>query len=338
MSDMSIKITQLGKSGSGYKVVGYTDYDLPKGLMVNDVVTNEDSLAQHIAKAFEKMDFGKTTTRNIVASIPESKAFVRVIQIPVMNEEQAVHAVPFEAEQYIPIPIEQTNLDWEILAKHEETMDVLVTASPKDYVESFLRVFKKAGLQPLSLEVESAACARSLIGPDKSSVATLILDMDTYRTSLIITENSHLLFTSSVPIAGDAFTQSIARALGIPANEAEKVKRQLGLNDSEEHQNVRAALSPVVDNLIAEVKNIIKFHDEHSKNPIKRIVLCGGSAKLKNIVSYMYAQMSDYSQIDILLGNPWVNLGENIAPNLNREDSLSFTTSIGLAIRGIQGL
>jgi type IV pilus assembly protein PilM len=336
LSDISIKVMQLAKENSGYRVVAYADHNLPKGLMVNDIIVNEEALIPHLQEAVKRLDFGKVTTNRIVASIPESKAFVRVIQIPLMSEEQAVSAVPFEAEQYIPIPIEQVNLDWEILSRGEEKMDVLVTASPRDYVETFLNVFKKAGLRPISFEVESAACARALIAPDKKDVSTLIMDMNTYRTSLIIVENGHLQFTSSVPIAGDAFTQSIARALGVNGNDAEKIKRAVGLGENKDYPGVREALAPVIDNLVSEVKNIIKFNDEHAQAKVQRILLCGGSAKLVNLPSYLYQQMSDYSHIDIMLGDPWINVATKNGKKamLDRETSISYTTAMGLAIRG----
>jgi cell division ATPase FtsA len=68
-----------------------------------------------------------------------------------------------------------------------------------------LRIYKSMGLRPVAFEVESAACARALISSEMKTRNTLILDMDTYRTSLIVIEKGNLQFTSSVPIAGDAF-------------------------------------------------------------------------------------------------------------------------------------
>jgi type IV pilus assembly protein PilM len=289
---------------------------------------------------FKHLDFGKIQGNKIIASIPESKAFVRVLQIPKMSEEQAATAVPFEAEQYIPIPLDQAYLDWQIIGERDDKLDVLVMASPKDYIDSFLKVFKSMGLRPVSLEMESAACARALISPEMKEKNVLILDMDTYRTSLIVVEKGNLQFTSSVPIAGDAFTQSIARALSIPAAEAEEIKRTVGLDDSKTRENVKAALVSVIDNLVVEIRNIIKFHDEHNTDKISRIVLCGGTSKLKNLTGYLYQQLADLNHIDIVLGDPWVNL-PNVQDQkrslMSMEESLSYTTVIGLAMRSLEG-
>ncbi len=359
LSDISIKIMHFENKGGNYEVLGFADHVLPKGIMVNDIIKEEALLRKHIAALLKKPDYGKINARKIVASIPESKAFVRVIQIPKMSEEQAALAVPAEAEQYIPLPLDQTKLDWQIISASArasapssasasesapestsasasapgEKMDVLVTASPKNYIDNFLEILKSAGLRPVAFEVESAAVLRALLSPQNRSKDFMILDMDTYRTSLIIASNGNLEYTSSVPIAGDAFTQSIARVLGISAEEAEKVKRETGLEDSSENSQAKAALAPVVDNLISEIRNTIRFHEEHAANKIEEIILAGGSAKLKNLAPYLREQFAaDRPEMDVRLGNPWVNvLQPEKTPSIM--DSLSYTTAIGLAIR-----
>jgi len=340
VNDTSIKIAELRKSKTGYKIIGYSDFELHKGIVVNDSVMDEKALTEAIRGALAKMKFGNVDTTLTIASIPESKAFVRVIQIPKMSEAQAESAVTIESEQYIPIPLDQAYLDWQILRENgEDKMDVLVTAAPKDYIDNYLRVLKNSGLRPVALEVESAAVARALVPSEKKAKDLLILDMSTSRSSLIVVSQGFVQFTSSVPIAGDAFTQAIARALGINEQEAEKVKMQFGLDDSKEHQNVKAALTPVVDNLVEEIKNILKFHSAHSTTPISQILLCGGSAKLLHLSSYLYEKLTDYDYVDIILGNAWANVFEPrlaAAAPLTREESLSYATAIGLAIRGAE--
>ncbi len=342
LSDISVKIVELEKKSKGFAVIGYNRVDIPRGIMVNDVIMDEASLQKFLHNIFHSVTYGHLRTKNIVASVPESKAFVRVIQIPKMPEEQAAAAVPFEAEQFIPMPLEQVYLDWQIIAEHDEKLDVLVTAAPRDYIDNFLRVFKNAGLQPIAFEVESAACVRSLLKPEDSGKTrpTLILDFGTFRTSLITVEHGSLEYTLSVPISGNSLTQSLVKALGVKEDEAEKIKREIGLDESKEHQNVRTALASVIDSLVVEIVNSIKFHDEHSANHISQIILCGGSSKLLFLSSYLYQKLAvypGYAQIDILVGNPWVNIFDPALKNpipLSKEDSLDYTTAIGLALRG----
>lgn len=337
ISDLSIKIVELRRTAGSYRTVAYTDRPLPRGIMVNDVIMNEEHFISNLKEIMVKLDFGSLDTDYVVASIPEPKAFVRVFQIPKISEDKAATVIPYEAEQYIPISLDQAYLDWEILGESDDKLDVLVTASPKSYIDAILNAFKRAGLRPVAFEIESAACARSLIPRNKKDKTVLILDMDAFRTSLIVVEKGHLQFTSSIPISGEAFTQSIASGLGVSAKEAEKIKREFGLDDSKEHQNLKNYLMPVLDSLVAEIRNIIKFHEEHFGTSINEIILCGGSAKLLHLSSSLYQKLVDYGNIDIILGNPWINIfdaAHKNDTNLSREDSLSFTTAIGLAMRG----
>jgi Tfp pilus assembly PilM family ATPase len=112
------------------------------------------------------------------------------------------------------------------------------------------------------------------------------------------------------------------------------------LDDSKEHQNVKSALVRAwLITWSRKFRNTIKFHDEHSPEKISQIMLCGGSAKLLHLTSYLYQQLVDLDHIDILLGNPWVNLFDPKDPNsapMSREDSLSYTTAIGLAMRALE--
>lgn len=337
ISDGSIKVMQLIAKGDSYKVQGYADHNIPSGIMVNDVMVNKPMMVKHIRAAVENLDSGRVNTDRVVVSVPESKAFVRVIQIPKMSEEQAAQAVPFEAEQYIPVPIDQTYLDWQIISEEADKMNVLVSASPKDYIDTLVGVLKEAGLRPIAFEVESAACARSLLSGDQKGKSNLIMDMDKFRSSLILTENGSLQFTSSVPIAGDALTTAIAKALQVPAEQAEKIKREIGIDPQPENANVFSALAPVIENLIAETRNIIKFHDEHSQLPLNRIILSGGTAKLLYIHNYIYEKLGAEKKIPVVLGDPWINVfaDKNQIP-LDHKDSLSFTTAIGLALLGAQ--
>lgn len=349
VSDGSIKVMQMSQNKNGYSVVGYSHLDLPKGIMVNDVIMDEPKMQKYLAQVLQKPEYGHLNTKMVVASLPEAKAFVRVLQIPVMPEAQAAAAVPFEAEQYIPMPLDQVYMDWQILRKSGndadkgDKMDVLVTAAPKEYVDTFLRVFKNAGLQPVAFEVESAACARALLplkNPSVMNSSVLILDMGSFRTSLITCENGNLQYTLSVPISGNSLTQALVKTLNIKEEEAEKVKRQVGLDESKEHQSVRSALLPIVDSLIAEIINSLKFHDEHSDSKISQIILCGGTSKLMFLTSYMYQKLAadpEYSKIDILLGDPWINVFDpksKVVVPLTKDESLDYTTAIGLAMRG----
>ena len=349
ISDVSLKFVEFSGSLGSQKIQAYTDELLPANVVVADEIKNSKDLIAAIKKALAHPQFGKVTTPYVIASIPETKCFVRVIQMQAVSEEEAVEAVPWEAEAYIPIPIGQVYLDWEILKGGgpaapggASKMTVLITAAPRDYVDDFTRVLKEAGLIPLALEVEAQATARSLVA--NSAETVLILDINTLRASLIIFEDGTLQFTSSLPIAGEVFTETIARSLGLSSLEAEKLKRENGLLENKDEGKVRASLVPILNNLVMEIKNTIRFYEEHAESgkKISRILLSGSSGKLKGLDAFLQTALTGSGQdehplrslngLKVELGNPWEKIIKG-SPPISREDSLSYSTAIGLAMR-----
>ena len=177
----------------------------------------------------------------------------------------------------------------------------------------------------------------------------LIADIDTLRTSLIIFDKGILQFTSSVPIAGNLFTEELAKALSLDMDAAEKLKRQNGLEDMENKGAVRKALIPVLNHLVDEMINTIRFYEEHSASggKISRLLLSGGSSKLKHLPSFLHENLTHRAKnehslrslpgLKVELGNPWGKiLGQGQVPPLSREDSLSYATAIGLALREVE--
>ena len=357
MSGMSLKLVQLTGRGDNLNVQAYADLPVPKEVFSEDIIKDSALLVRTIKKALAIPHFGKFTTTDVVASIPEIKSFVRVIQMPEVSEEEAAEAIPWEAEAYFPMPISQVYLDWMILPhtavsvgptnQTEVTgkkMTVLIIASPRDYVDDFTRVLKEAGLRPLALEVESQATARSLVS--RADETVLIMDINTLRTSMIIYDKDTLEFTSSIPVAGKIFTDSISRSLGVSFEEAEKLKRKYGLDEAAEKGMPRKALIPVLNNLLGEVKNTMRFFEEHAPadTKISRLLLCGGSSKLKHLPSFLHDQFTHSESpehplrslpgMKVELANPWIKvLKKKQTPPMSREDSLSYATAIGLALR-----
>ncbi|KXK30244.1 MAG: cell division protein FtsA [Bacteroidetes bacterium OLB12] len=315
------------------EVGGYSNVSLPKGMLVNDSIADPKTFVYLLKQAVIKPQFGKFSGNYASASLPESKSFVRVIQVPRMSDSELDVAVPLEAESFIPLPLDQVYLDWQKLGTKDQSQEILIIASPKEFVDKYLKILEDAGLEVSALEVESQSCHRALV-PAALQANCLIVDLDSFRTSLIMVENGHLEFTSSIPIAGSSFTEAIARSLGVSSQKAEIVKRKVGVANTAEYPNIKTALLPVLASLSAEIKNIIKFHSEHSQNKVDKIILAGGSAKLKNLGENLQPEFSGEGII-VESGNPWINLPQIKNPPLDAFDSLSFTTAIGLAMRGI---
>lgn len=334
LSSDSLKVMQFNKSGRNYSLKAYSEVQMPKGLIVGDAVTDLKTFDYLLKQTLQKPQFGKIDTNYVVASLPESKSFVRVIQIPKMSQAEAENAVPYEAESFIPMPIDQVYLDWQKISEVGDKMNILMIASPRDFVDKYLGILEKSGLKPVAFEVESQSCHRALI-PESSKETVLLIDSESLRTSLIMVEEGGLQFTSTIPIAGNNFTEAIAKNLGVASAKAEEIKIKVGVDNTVEYPNIKTALLPVLSTLSAEIKNILKFHNEHSDKVVTKVILSGGTSKLKNLSAYLAPELVDSGVTVVELADPWKNINFTVAPNIDTLNSLSFITVIGLAIRAV---
>lgn len=327
----AMKALQFNYKKGHTELQAFANAVLPVGMMQNDTIVDRKKLAEFIKVSLATPQHGSFSTNRVIASIPESKSFIRVMEVPIMSEDVAENAIMFEAEAYIPVPMDQVYFDWQIIGKKTKTMDVLLIASPKEYVDSFMHVIEDAGLKLCGIEVEAQSVARALV-PAKVDEPILIADMDAIKTALVIVEKNVLQFTSSVPIAGNMFTDKMAKEMNITPAAAEKLKREIGLANTVEYPNLKTAMTPEVENLASEIKNVLKFHYDHSETHIKQILLTGGGAKLKHIGEVLPAMLETYAPLEVTVANPLEHIPNLEHAELSPYEALSFTTAIGLAM------
>jgi len=331
----TLKFMQLEPKGSKVQIKAYTHSDMPKGVISGDVITNVDALGEFLRTSLKKPTYGKLSTNHVSVTLPESKSFVRVIHIPQMNESEIDNAVLFEAEAYIPLPIDQVYCDWRVLGTKGGQLELLIIASPKDVVDTYVAAMEKTGLRVVAVEVESESIVRAII-PTTSTETTLVVDVDALKTNMIMVEHGNLQFTSSIPLGGNLFTQKLSEGLGITLQQADTIKKKVGIANTPEYPNVETALLPILKNLSAEIKNVLNFHSEHDGEEVSRIVLTGGTAKMKNLPELLAEDIKLVHDVPVQVGNPWQNIPKLASDTpLTEYEALSFTAAIGVAMRNL---
>ena len=346
-SDLSLRIAKLRKKGRFLSLSSWGEMKIKPGLIEEGEVKDEDRLAENIKKSLNEVKGEKLKTKNVIASLSEEKAFLQVIQMPRMEEGELKTALPFEAENYVPLPIEKVYLDFQIVPPvqdHLDHLDVLIAALPKKTVDPYLSCLKKAGLLPQALEIESQSISRALVKNGVSPFPLFIIDFGKSRTSFIIFSGYSLRFTSSIPISSQKLTEAIAQTLKVDLTEAEELKLKYGLvsKKTAENKKIIKAINPILADLVKEIKRYIAYYHSHSGHEhlpsegseINEILLCGRGANLLGLTGFLSSEL----QIPVKLGNPWVNiLPEPLkeVPGLPFRESLGYTTVLGLALRGI---
>lgn len=331
INNHALKALQLDVGRKSTSLRAFTNVPMPKGLIVNDDFADHDGLTDLLTRCLEKPQHGSFTTKRAVVALPESKTFVRIIPMKDMKEEEIANAILFEAESYIPLPMDQVYFDWQVIGKNSEGIEVLVIASPKMYVDKYISIIEKAGLIIAGIETEAQSVARALV-PTGVNEPILIADMDAYKTALVMVQNNSLQFTSSVPIAGNTFSERLSKTASITIQEAEKLKRQVGFANTTEYPNLKLQMLPAMEDLAAEIKNILKFHYDHHETHIGSLILTGGGAKLQHITENLEPMLADYAPIKVTVANPLEHVPNFSDKSLEPYEALSYTTAIGLAM------
>lgn len=353
ISDSSIKFAKLKrKRGGNLSLESYGEFELDSGIVEAGDIKNSDALIQVLGRVAAKIKGSKY----VVCSLPEEKAFLQVIQMPKMTPKELEKAVLFEAENYIPLPTEKMYLDFQQvspLADNLDHTDVLLVAFPKAVVDAYVSCLHRAGFQPIVLETESLATSRAIVPDGKSNNLILILDLGEARTVFMIFSGFSLRLAVSIPVSGRQLTSAISRELKIDLKKAEELKIEYGLSARHPtklgegfrgHEIVRRvfdALVPALTSLTEEVKKYLDYYQSHERHehfgPDKKsieLVLCGGGANLRGLDSFLASEL----RVKVTLGNPWVNILPKPlkeVPGLKYEDSLRYTTALGLALRGL---
>ena len=359
ISDLSLKIAKLKRKGNFFRLASFGEEKIKPGIIKNGEVKDEDKLAEAIKAAVRKVKGEKLQTNYLIASLPEEKSFLQIIKMPKMAEEDLRSAVIYEAENHIPVPIEQVYLDCQIVPPVLESsshFNVLLAALPKKTVDPYLSSFKKAGLQPKILEIESLSIARAMIKDGIVDSPILLIDLGESRTSFIIFAGHSLSFTSSIAVSSMVFNEIIAKNLGVSLAEAEKLKIKYGLEERfelkikkektevrKEQGKIFEALVPALVDMIQQIKRHLDYYQKYGdrkqessdNKKVAKILLCGGGANLKGLGELLALEL----KIPVQIGNPWVNIlpeEQKETSGLSPEESLGYTTALGLALRGIK--
>jgi type IV pilus assembly protein PilM len=291
---------------------------------------------QEIAKVINKLVIdAKITTNNVSIALPENRVYTKVIDMPTLSEKELSGAIYWEAEQYIPAPLETMSLDWSILRKPKNNdpinkMQVLLVAAPKQLINRYQAVLELAGLTVVSIETEVLSVVRSMVA-NEHFPATLIMNFGALTTSVSIVQNGVILFTYLIPYGGIAITRVIAADFGLSLPQAEDYKRKYGLSEGDFGGKIGNAIKPILSSVVGEVKKAITFYSEKYKNesPISQLILTGGSALLPGISTYFAQNIG----IEAIIGNPWKMLEIHGVPEAIEKRGPEFAVSIGLSLK-----
>lgn len=331
LGSSSIKLAQLREIGGKPSLVTYGDIELDEKLLSSDSEIDLKKLSDTIKQLTED---AKVTTNNVVASLDASQSYVAVIKTPRLNHSELAESIKFQADKVIPMSVDQVKLDWAVISDDPESeeLEILLVASPNVIADKYLSIVQNAGLELLALEINSIAQSRSLIREIDRSKSLAIVDIGSISSDITIIDSMVPKLVRSANVGGEVLNRVLSQNLAIDNAQADQFIKKFGMDQTKIEGQIFKTLKPIIDHLTEELnRSIDYFQEKNNGKKIDKIILTGGTSALIGLPLYI----ANATSLTVEVGNPWQNISYPAElSNSLASLSLSYATSIGLALRG----
>jgi type IV pilus assembly protein PilM len=327
----AVRVVQLSTSGSDGWVLRHYGY-----APVSEDITSSNSadsirrLGDIIMTAVGQSGIKK---KDVVIGLPSSKTFTTVIDVPVMSEAELKSTIKYQTDQYIPMPMDETKVDWALLGQslHDpKQQEVLLASTANLYSEERLEFIEGLGFNVIAAEPDSIAMIRSLL-PSGVKDARMIIDMGERATDLAITFGDNPRLVRNIPIGLKSLIKAATQNLNVQDDQARQFILKFGLAPDKLDGQVYRSIENTLDGFAVElVKSIKFFQTRYPNTPVGGILLSGFLAIIPRFGEYITAKTGIASNI----ANPWQKV-RVVASDQQRLAPIAseFATVIGLAQR-----
>lgn len=329
----SIKVMQLGplrKNKKTRPIIGYGSIQYDKSAVVDGEVVDPEIVAKALKEMFESSLIGDITTRRVAMSLPVARTYNRVLSLPLLKEKELDEAVRLEAEQYIPVPLEDLYIDFDVISKSDKGYEVLLSAAPKKIVDSYIALTNLLGLEIVALETSISASGRLVGNAENNDVPTILVDCGSLSVDITIYDKQ-LIVTGTIPGGGDTFTELIASKLDVSPQIAHTIKTKYGISYSKKQSEIIEAIEPILHSIIKEVRKMVRYYEERDDGKdrkIGQVITLGGGANLPGLSEYL----TDKLRLPARMCNPWTNIDFGKLQPPNDVEKTMYITAAGLAL------
>ena len=335
ISSTAVKLLELGRSGDRLRVESYAVEPLPPNSVIEKNISDVEAVGEAIKRAIKRSG---SRTKFACAAVSGSAVITKVISMPAsLSEDEMDQQIQLEADQYIPYPLEEVNLDFEVLGPSKndpERVEVLLAASRSENVEVRVAAIELAGLKARVIDVEAYAMenACNLLAtqlPEQGIDQTIaVIDIGATMTTLNVLHDLKTIYTREQVFGGKQLTEEIQRRYGLSYEEAGMAKRQGGLPDNYEPE----VLEPFKDAMAQQVSRSLQFFFSSSQyTSVDHIVLAGGSSMIPGVDELIANKIGVHTSI----ANPFTNMviASRVKAQSLSNDAPALMIATGLAMR-----
>ena len=335
ISSSAVKLLELSRKGSDYRVDSYAVSGLPEGVTSERDINEAEKVGEAIRQAVKN---SRTKSRRCALGIPSSMAINKIISIPASIPAAELEAqISLEAEQYIPYPMDEVNFDFEVLGPSEtssEMVDVLIAGTRTENVEVRLAAAEMAGLKVEIVDLESNAVEllfKTMINDLEKHEVVAAVDFGASMTGINVFENGKVVFSREQVFGGRQLTEEISQRYGLSYAESGLAKKNGNLPEG----YVSEVLDPFRENMVRQVQRFLQFYYASTQNEkVDKVLLSGGCASIPGIDE----QIQELVGIPTALANPFANvvLHSKVNPARFTSDIPAMLVPAGLALRGVE--
>ena len=298
-----------------------------------DFKSPEEKVRDALMALLAKM---KPKSEKAYVAMPGFSGLITLIELPKMSKAELENAVRFEAQRYIPSPLEEVVLSWDIVStgpgeSANTNVEVLLVAALKKEVEKYEQYIVASPVNMEMLELETFSLARALIHDTQG--VSLIIDMGSRSTNLILVENGFIKINRNINAGGHEITSTLAEALNISRERAHVIKA----GDKDFLNNKESMIVfPSLESVVNEARRmLLAYKEKHKDSVVTNIVLSGGTSHMTGLQDYFSRTLG----IQATIGNPWgrITYDEKLNAIIPRLGA-SYSVALGLALAGVESM
>lgn len=328
----SIKMVSISKDTSGLVLDVIGEAKTPRVPWTKD---DKGNGLTEVANTIKKMISDlKIRSKQVVTSLPEDEVVSRLIRLPPLKESEVKDALRFEAETFVPYPLDQVSIDYEVVEQDEAgRLTVFAIAARNDLIQSYVKLFKMVGLDLIALESPAVAMRRTVAQAVSNTAAILLIDMGEKYSDIVSMNKGNVYFTRAMSVGGESITRAISINLGLDLASAEEYKKAYGMKEMQLEGKIKNAILPVFSSMAEEIRRALSSFKEEQGKAAELLVLSGGGANLPGLAE----ELTKILGIEVQVIQPFIKINTTkivLPVDLNSE-GCRFSLATGLALRGL---
>lgn len=278
----SIKLVELKKAKSEWRLLQYAEVAMPPDAIVNREIVNPVAVTDSLR---ELLKVAPIQSREVCASLSGNSCIIKRMQIEAPNQKELADQVFWEAEQYLPFEVSEVVMDFQLISySKEKRADVLLVAIKRSILETYMSCIEDAGLKPSVMDLDFFALQNAFEAnyPLNPSESAAVVDIGSASMKIEIIQDGIPVFTKDSTLGGQNLTAEIQRHLNLPFSDAETLKT--GAAGGAVPQEVNDLIQVSSENMAREIKRTLDFYSASSTGaPVNYVVLAGGAAKVPGL-------------------------------------------------------